>query len=60
MIGVDWGTTNFRAFRISPTGTIRDRRTGLRGILNVTNNRFSDTLREEIGPWLAAAQNAGR
>jgi 2-dehydro-3-deoxygalactonokinase len=57
MIGVDWGTTNFRAFRFTPGGTIRDRRAGLRGILNVPNNRFSDTLREEIGPWLAAGEN---
>ncbi len=57
MIGVDWGTTSFRAFRIARDGTIRDRRAGLRGILNVPNNRFSDTLREEIGPWLAAGEN---
>src|SRR5450631_3693282 len=57
MIGVDWGTTNFRAFRITPVGTIRDRRTSLRGIVNVPNNRFSDTLREEIGPWLAVGEN---
>jgi 2-dehydro-3-deoxygalactonokinase len=57
MIGVDWGTTNFRAFRITPAGTIRDRRTALRGLVNVPNNRFSDTLREEIGPWLAVGEN---
>ena len=25
MIGVDWGTTSFRAFRITEDGTIRDR-----------------------------------
>ena len=57
MIGVDWGTTNFRAFRFSSAGAIRDRRVGQRGILNVPNSRFSDTLREEIGPWLAAGEN---
>src|SRR3954470_2536412 len=57
MIGVDWGTTSFRAFRISPDGSIRDRRTALRGLLNVPDNRFADTLRDEIGPWLAAGEN---
>jgi 2-dehydro-3-deoxygalactonokinase len=57
MIGVDWGTTSFRAFRIARDGTIRDRRAGLRGIVNVPDNRFADTLREEIGPWLAAGEN---
>jgi len=57
MIGIDWGTTSFRAFRIAANGTIRDRRSGLRGILNVPDSRYADTLREEIGPWLAAGEN---
>jgi 2-dehydro-3-deoxygalactonokinase len=57
MIGVDWGTTAFRAFRITRDGTIRDRRAGPRGILNVPNNRFAETLREEVGPWLAAGED---
>ncbi len=57
MIGVDWGTTSFRAFRIAKDGTIRDRRTALRGLLNVPDNRFADTLREEVGPWLAAGED---
>jgi 2-dehydro-3-deoxygalactonokinase len=56
MIGVDWGTTSFRAFRIGRDGAIRDRRQGGRGILNVQDGRFADTLREEIGPWLAAGE----
>ena len=57
MIGVDWGTTSFRAFRMTADGTIRDRRSALRGILNVPDNRYADTLRDEIGPWLAAGEN---
>jgi len=57
MIGVDWGTTSFRAFRIAADGSIRDRRTALRGILNIQNSKFADSLREEIGPWLAAGES---
>jgi len=57
MIGVDWGTTSFRAFRIARDGTIRDRRAGPRGILSIPDNRFAETLREEIGPWLAAGDD---
>ena len=57
MIGVDWGTTSFRAFRIAPDGTIRDRRAGMRGLVNVPDSRYADTLRDEIGPWLAAGEN---
>jgi 2-dehydro-3-deoxygalactonokinase len=57
MIGVDWGTSSFRAFRIAPGGSIRDRRSARRGLLNVPDNRFADTLREEVGPWLAAGED---
>src|ERR1700712_4499233 len=57
MIGIDWGTTSFRAFRIARDGTIRERRAGPKGIVNVPDGRFGDTLREEIGPWLAAGEN---
>ncbi len=57
MIGIDWGTTSFRAYRIARDGSIRDRRTSTRGILNVPDGRFGDTLREEIGPWLALGED---
>ena len=57
MIGIDWGTTSFRAFRVGRDGAIRDRRTGPKGILNVPDGRFGDTLREEIGPWLAGGED---
>ena len=57
MIGIDWGTTSFRAFRVGRDGSIRDRRAGLKGILNVPDGRFGDTLREEIGPWLAGGED---
>jgi 2-dehydro-3-deoxygalactonokinase len=56
MIGVDWGTTSFRAFRLTQDGALRDRRSALKGLANVPDNRFADTLREEIGPWLAAGE----
>jgi 2-dehydro-3-deoxygalactonokinase len=57
MIGIDWGTTSFRAFRMNPDGTIRDRAVSANGIMNVLNSRFAETLREEIGPWLAAGED---
>jgi 2-dehydro-3-deoxygalactonokinase len=57
MIGIDWGTTSFRAFRIGRDGAVRDRRAAAKGILNVPDGRFGDTLREEIGPWLAAGED---
>lgn len=57
MIGIDWGTTSFRAFRMGRDGAVRDRRAAAKGILNVPDGRFGDTLREEVGPWLAAGED---
>ena len=56
MIGVDWGTSSFRAFRLTRDGAIRDRRGAPRGIMAIPDGRFADTLREEIGPWLASGE----
>ena len=56
MIGIDWGTSRFRAFRLAADGTIRDHRSSARGVMAVPNGRFADSLREEIGPWLAAGE----
>jgi 2-dehydro-3-deoxygalactonokinase len=56
MIGIDWGTTSFRAFRLTRDGAIRDRKNSSRGIMSVPDGRFADTLREEIGPWLAGGE----
>lgn len=56
MIGIDWGTTGFRAYRIAADGAVRERRASARGIMAVADGRFAETLREEIGPWLAAGE----
>lgn len=56
MIGVDWGTTSFRAWRLAPGGAVLDRRTAPRGLLSVTNGAFAAVLREECGAWLAAGE----
>jgi 2-dehydro-3-deoxygalactonokinase len=57
MIGVDWGTTSFRAFRVAPDGSVRDRRASPRGIMNVPDANFAGTLRDEIGAWLADGED---
>ncbi|HYZ22858.1 MAG TPA: 2-dehydro-3-deoxygalactonokinase [Rhodopila sp.] len=57
MIGVEWRTTRFRAFRLGRDGAIRDQRNVAKGIAQVPDGRFGDTLREEIGPWLAAGED---
>jgi 2-dehydro-3-deoxygalactonokinase len=52
MIGVDWGTSSFRAWRIGADGSIGGRVTAPRGILTVEAGGFEAVLRELIGPWL--------
>lgn len=56
MIGVDWGTSSLRAYRIAPDGTILARREAARGILSVDPGGFAAALREEVGAWLAAGE----
>jgi 2-dehydro-3-deoxygalactonokinase len=57
MIGVDWGPNVFRAWRFGPGGAIRDRRSSPRGLLSVPDFRFADTLREELGRWIAGGED---
>jgi len=56
MIGIDWGTTAFRAYRLAPGGTILDRRESEGGILSVPEGGFPAALSAAIGPWLAGGE----
>ena len=51
MIGVDWGTSNFRAFRIRHGQTIATMGAGP-GLLATPPDGFPAALRSAIGPWL--------
>jgi 2-dehydro-3-deoxygalactonokinase len=52
LIAVDWGTSNFRAFRLQPGGGILERRSSPRGVLHVKKEEFESVLCQEIGDWL--------
>ncbi len=53
LIGIDWGTSNFRAFLLERAGNILDRRAGPHGILTVADGKFERVLAARIGEWLA-------
>jgi 2-dehydro-3-deoxygalactonokinase len=55
LIGIDWGTTSFRAYRIGADGSVLETRAAPAGILRVPDGDFEAVLEREIGPWLAAA-----
>jgi 2-dehydro-3-deoxygalactonokinase len=53
MIGVDWGTSALRAFRLDGAGRLLERRAADRGILGVVADRFPEVLDEVVGDWRA-------
>lgn len=56
MIAVDWGTSNFRAFRLDEKGAILERRSSPLGILRIGGAGFTETLKSQIGAWLHAGE----
>jgi 2-dehydro-3-deoxygalactonokinase len=52
LIGIDWGTTSFRAYRIDADGELLDRRHAEAGILKVPQGDFEGVFEREVGPWL--------
>jgi 2-dehydro-3-deoxygalactonokinase len=57
VIAVDWGTSNFRAFRIDADGAVVARCSSPQGILRVSGGNFEEALRAEVGAWLQAGEN---
>ncbi len=51
LIGLDWGTTSFRAALMDRTGRVVDRRAAPCGILSVAERRFDAVLDAEIAAW---------
>jgi 2-dehydro-3-deoxygalactonokinase len=54
LIGLDWGTTSLRAYRIANDGSVQERREGPLGILAITDGDFAGALARTIGDWLRA------
>lgn len=57
MIGIDWGSSNFRAYRIGPDGAVLERREADSGIAGLEHTDYPAVLQQRIGDWLAG--NAG-
>jgi 2-dehydro-3-deoxygalactonokinase len=55
LIGIDWGTTAFRAYRIAADGAVLEATSAPAGILKVAGREFEAVLERELGAWLAAA-----
>ena len=53
MIGLDWGTTSLRAYRIGTGGAVLEQRAEAAGILQVPDGQFAAALRPRLGDWLS-------
>ncbi|MCP5157641.1 MAG: 2-dehydro-3-deoxygalactonokinase [Ectothiorhodospiraceae bacterium] len=52
LVGLDWGTSSLRAYRIDADGAVLERRESPRGILAVADGDFEGALRALVGDWL--------
>lgn len=54
MIGVDWGTTRLRAYRLSAEGAVLARREAELGVALLQRADFPAVLHRELGDWIEA------
>lgn len=52
MIGIDWGTSSLRGFRLDAAHGIIEQREAARGIMTVPDRQFEPVLRGFINDWL--------
>ncbi len=52
MIGIDWGTSSLRAYRLDAAGAVLDKRDSADGILAVPAGGFPAVLARVAGDWL--------
>lgn len=50
-IGINWGSTNFRAYRIGADGTVRDERNAPAGVAMLDRDGMARTLSEALSDW---------
>lgn len=58
LIGIDWGTSSFRAVLFAPDGRVLARRAGPHGILSAPGGAFEPVLEAQIGDWTRAHPQA--
>jgi 2-dehydro-3-deoxygalactonokinase len=56
MIGIDWGTSSLRAYRLGADGAVLEKRDSADGILSVAAGGFPGVLQRVAGDWLAAGE----
>jgi 2-dehydro-3-deoxygalactonokinase len=52
MIAINWGTSNFRAYKLDAAGNVEAERSSARGAVGVPSGKFLDALMAEVGDWI--------
>lgn len=52
MIAINWGSSNFRAYKLDAQGNIEEEKESSRGAVGVPTGGFLDALILEVGDWL--------
>jgi 2-dehydro-3-deoxygalactonokinase len=56
MIAVNWGTSNFRAYKLDGAGNVEAEKSSPRGAVHVPLGQFSNALMAEVGDWVRAGE----
>ncbi len=56
MIAINWGTSNFRAWKVDAGGKVVDERLSGRGAMSVAPGKFYEALIAEVGNWLSGGE----
>jgi 2-dehydro-3-deoxygalactonokinase len=57
MIAINWGTSNFRAYRLDLNGDVQAQRTSGRGAVTVPQDGFPNAVIAEVGDWIRAGES---
>ena len=57
LIGVDWGTSSLRAYRMDGRGTVLDVHAAPQGVMQVAPGDFDAVFEAEVGAWLEGASD---
>jgi 2-dehydro-3-deoxygalactonokinase len=57
MIAINWGSSNFRAYRLDLNGNVQAERTSGRGAATVPQDGFPDAIIAEVGDWIRAGES---
>ncbi len=57
MIAINWGTSNFRAYKVDAAGNVEAARSSSRGAVSVEPGNFLGALMTEVGDWINTGES---